>query len=484
MAVAAPPRTDGPAVCEFIESFCYLSTGEWAGRPMKLRPWQRELIDDLYELRPDGRRRYRTAVIGMPRKNGKSSLGAALALYALIADGEPGAQVYSCAGDRKQAEIVFGEAKKMVQASPELSEVVKCQRYHLEVPSTHSVYRVLSADAKLQQGLNPSEVLFDELHVQPDEDLWTAMTMGSGTRRQPQIVGITTAGFDQESLLYRLYQYGRRVQSGEIDDPSFYFRWWEPSNPNCDWQDPAVWAECNPAYGDFLFEDDFATTVKSTPESEFRRFRLNQWTATHTAWLPHGAWADCEDRGRVVPLEEPIVLGFDGAWSNDSTAIVACTVEHPHLFVVGHWEKPLDDPHWRVDTGEVKQAIIEACRERNVREVTCDPYRWQDVLQVLANEGLPVVEFPTNSVQRMVPACQEFYSAVLEQKITHDGDVRLARHVANANVKHDRFGSRIVKETATSPRKIDLAVAAVIAHARARLAEPASIYEERGLILL
>ena len=128
-------------------------------------------------------RRHRIGYVGLPRKNGKSTLGDALALYGLLADGEPGAEVYSCAGDRRQAEIVFGEAKRMVAADPDLRQVVKVARYHLEGPG-HAIYRVLSADAALQQGLNPSLVIFDDVHVQPDEDLWDAMTLGSGTRRQ------------------------------------------------------------------------------------------------------------------------------------------------------------------------------------------------------------------------------------------------------------------------------------------------------------
>lgn len=341
----------------------------------------------------------------------------------------------------------------MVRAEPELAEIIRIQRWHLEGPED-SIYRVLSADAELQQGLNPTFVIFDEVHVQPDRELWDAMVLGM-VRPGAMIVGITTAGFDKTTLAWDLYERGQR---GE-----FYFSWREPANPNCDWQDPQAWAEANPALGDFLPLEVVREDALVTPEAAFRRFHLNQWTTTHSAWLPHGAWAGVS---QPKPIEGPIVLGFDGSWANDSTALVGCTIStDPHLFVVDSWEVTAANP--RIDTDLVAEAIRKATKTYRVREIACDPYRWQDVLNRLTAEGLPIVEFPTNSLVRMVPACQEFYTAVLEKRLTHDGDARLARHIANAVLKEDRHGPRIVKESKSSARKIDLAVAAVIAHNRA-----------------
>jgi phage terminase large subunit-like protein len=140
--------------------------------------------------------------------------------------------------------------------------------------------------------------------------------------------------------------------------------------------------------------------------------------------------------------------------------------ERPHVFVIDCWESD-GSADWRVDTALVEQRIRDAMKTYRVVEVACDPYRWQDVLQRLDGEGLPIVEFPTNSLARMVPACQEFYTGVVEQRMTHDADSRLARHVGNAVTKSDARGTRIVKESKTSARKIDLAVASVIAHNRA-----------------
>lgn len=431
-----------------------------------LRPWQHDILHGLFDKA--GQPQHRYGYVGLPRKNGKSTLGAALAIYALVAMGEPGAQVYSCAGDRKQASIVFDEAKRMVLAEPELRDIVRVQRWHLEGPQ-HSIYRVLSADAELQQGLNPSFVIFDEVHVQPNRDLWDAMVLGMGARRRPMIVGITTAGFDRETLAWDLYERGRR---GEL-----YFWWKEPADANADWLDEAVWAEANPAFGDFLFPEALREDAKVTPEAAFRRYHLNQWTSTYSAWLPHGAWAGIEDKPRTFDPTRPFVAFLDGSWANDSTGIVAATIEDaPHFSVLGHWMPEHELGH--VDMGSIEARTRQVLAMPGCRGLAFDPARFQDFFARLEAEGLPVVEWPTNSLARMVPACQDFYTAVMERSITHDGDPRLAAHIANAVLKEDHRGPRIVKEAKGSKRKIDLAVCAVGALAEARrLAATASPVE-------
>jgi len=385
-----------------------------------------------------------------------------LAIYALVCLG-PAAHVYSCAGDKKQASIVFDEAKRMVRADPELAGIIRVQRWHLEGPED-SIYRVLSADAELQQGLNPSFVIFDEVHVQPNGDLWDAMRFGMGARPNPMMVGITTAGFDRTTLAWDLYEQGKR---GDI-----YFWWSEPKDPNCDWMDHDAWAQANPALGDFLYEatlyEDADGDAKH--ESGFRRYHLNQWTTTHSAWLPHGAWAD---RAVVRPFnpETPFVAFADGSWSNDSTGLVAATLTDYHLSVLGHWTPDPDLGH--IDMGKVEQRIREVLAMPGCKGLAFDPAFLADLFARLEaefnlNGRELIVKWPTNSLVRMVPACQEFYTAVIEKSLTHDGDPRLAEHIANAVLKEDRHGPRIVKEAKGSQRKIDLAVCAVGALAEAQ----------------
>lgn len=450
------------------------SVGGPAGAPIVLRPWQDRMIGRLLARRSDGLLRHRQALIGVPRKNGKSAIGAGIALYGL-AFGPQGGEVYSCAADKEQARIVFGTAKKMIEMEPQFNGAFKTYRDAIECISNGSVYRVLSAEAFTKEGLNPHLVLFDEVHAQPNRELWDVMALATGARLEPLLVGITTAGVRTDStgldsLCYAMWQYGCRVASGEIDDPSFYFEWWGAPE-GADHKDPVVWAAANPGYGDIVSADDFKAAVLRTPEAEYRTKRLNQWVSTAEAWLPAGTWEACET-GKSIPDGTEVCLGFDGSYNNDSTALVVVSCpqsddELPHVDVVNLWERPPDaGTEWKVPILEVEATIRSACRRWSVREIVCDPARWARTYEVLELEGLPVVEFP-QSPTRMVPATQRFYEAVMNKGITHSGDPRLARHLGNAIIRTSNRGSMIFKDAKGSPRKIDAAVAAIIALDRA-----------------
>jgi phage terminase large subunit-like protein len=471
-------RGDGQHAADWIESFCRITKDSVAGptgEALRLRTWQRRVLARLFARGTDGRLRHRQGLVGLARKNGKSSLGAGIALYGLLSDypeGAQGREVYSCAGDRDQARIVFGTAKRMIELEPELAEVTKLYRDAIEVPRTGSIYRVLSAEAYTKEGLNPSLVVFDEVHVQPNRELWDVMALAAGARPEPLMIGITTAGvrFDssgKDSLCYQLYEHGRRVALGEVQDPTFCFAWWEPVNPDADHLESSTWREANPGFGDLIAAEDFRATVTRTPEFEFRTKRCNQWVTAAEAWLPHGAWEGCAD-DRSIPDAAEVVLGFDGSFNNDCTALVVVEVsDRPQIDVVALWEAPAQaDLEWRVPIIEVEDAIRSACRRWQVREIACDPFRWARTYQVLEGEGLPVGEFP-QSPARMTPATQHFYEAVINHQLTHSGDVRLARHVGNAVLKSDSRGMRIYKEHRNSSRRIDLAVAALMAFERA-----------------
>jgi phage terminase large subunit-like protein len=466
--------TDGDDAAEFIETYCRVtkdSIGGQAGELIKLRPWQRELINSIFVVDKEGNYKHRTAIVGLPRKSGKSALGSAIALYGLLL-GPAGGEIYSCAGDRDQARIVFETAKRMVQLDPELSEHIKIFRDSMEVPSTGSRYRVLSADASSAEGLSPTLTIFDELHVQPNSRLWDTMTLGSGARKNAMTLAITTAGvkgdrLGNDTICYQLYQHGQRVVNKEIKDPSFFFSWHEPKKLDADWKDPKTWKEANPGFGDLSLAEDFESVIARTSEVEFRTKRLNQWVTAKESAFEQGIFERLGDNKRIVEPGESITLGFDGSYSGDSTALVGCTLEDKHLFVIQLWEKPLDDPNWRVPVGDVEETIIQACTKYDVREVVCDPYRWQRSMSVLDDEGLEVVSWPTASIARMGPAWQKFYDAVIDGELTHSAEPALLRHFANIVLKRDARGVRPTKETNTSPRKIDAAIAAIIAYDRA-----------------
>lgn len=469
-----PPRkqrlTEGNDVQEFIEGCCRETKGANAGELITLRDWQKSLLNDLFTIRPDGLRQYRRGLIGMPRKNGKSTLAAGIALFGLVADGEPGAEVYCVAASRQQARIVFDDCRQMVSSDPVLSQLVKVYRSHLEMPSTGSIMRVLSSDAGLQEGLSPHMVVLDELHAHPSDAMWNVMTLGSGARRNPLILGITTAGVRSDrqgydTIAYRLYQYGKRIESGEVVDDSFFFRWWEAPE-NLDWKSIEAIEEANPAYGDYLNAEDFEVSRKTTTEVEYRIKRLNQWVQSRTVWLPDGAFADCTVEGLEKPdAETELIVGFDGSYSRDATAVVCSTLDG-HLWVENIWERPYGEEDWRVPIDDVLDTIRRLCMRYRVLEVVSDPYRYEHQLQQLEDEGLPVVRFPTTVASRMVPACGAFYDAVTAKTIRHDGQPILARHLENCVVKMDRAGPRITKESRNSERKIDAAIAGVIAYSR------------------
>ena len=467
-------RGDGRLITDFIEGLCPQvkdSVGGFAGQPLILRPWQRQLMDHVYARRADGRYRHRRVLVGLPRKSGKSALGSGMALYALLM-GPRGGEVYSCAADRDQARIVFGSAKTMVEQSPELSGVTRLFRDAIEVPSTGSIYRVLSSEAYTKEGLNPHCVIFDEVHASPDDELYNVMQLAMSARVDPLLIGITTPGVKsdrtgQDSIAYRLYQHGEKIAKGEVDDPSFFMSWWKAPDES-DHRDPKMWQVANPGYGDLQDPEDFAASVKSTPENEFRTKRLGLWVNAQTAWLPAGAW------DKLLSASHPdheveVIVGFDGSFSGDSTALVGVTVENvPRVWLIKTWEKQqADTDDWRVDIGEVEATIMNTCRDFNVIEVVCDPFRWQRSMQELDAVGVPIVEYNSSSPSRMVPATAKMYDAVMSGKLVHDHNPTLGRHLDNCVVKTDRLGPRITKEHRASPRKIDAAVALVMAFDRA-----------------
>lgn len=470
-------RGDGPLVTEFIEALCPQvkdSIGGNAGQPLELRPWQTSLMDHLFARRADGRYRHRIGLVGLARKNGKSALGSGIALYGLLM-GPRGGEVYSCAADRDQARIVFGTAKSMIEASPELQGQTKLYRDAIEVPSTGSIYRVLSAEAFTKEGLSPTLVIYDELHAAPTDELWNVMTLAQAARRDALTLGITTAGVrtdstGQDSTCYRLFQYGQQVASDEVADESFFMAWWK-SKDDADHRNPKSWLPANPGFGELQDPEDFTSSVKRTPEAEFKTKRMNLWVNAAKAWLPSGSWNGLGDCGDIEP-GTPVVVGFDGSFSNDSTCLVGCTIEpEPRLFLIRAWEKqPNDEDTWRVPISEVDAEVMSLPARFDLVELACDPYRWAREMESWAAAGLNVIEYNSSSPARMVPATAKFYDAVTSGGVTHDHNPTLARHIDNCAVKTDRLGPRIVKEHRGSPRKIDAAVCAVLAFDRATAA--------------
>ena len=467
---------EGELVIDFAEAFGVITKDSIAGKqgtPLVLRDWQKELIRNLYAGDGNDGFQSKLALVGMPRKSGKSAVMSILAAYDLFF-GPKGGEVYSIAAEKEQARIVFSDTKKTIEANPELLELTKIYRDAIEVISTGSVYRVLSAESYSKEGLSPTSIFADELHAHQSRELFDVMSLAMGARgNQAHMVAITTAGVKtdrtgQDSIAYNLYQYGQKVSRGEVVDPSFFMAWWE-APPESDHRDPETWRLANPGYGDICDAADFESAVRRTPEPEFRTKRCNQWVSSATGWLPTGSWEACA--GEIDLTDKDYIIGFDGSFSGDSTVLVGATVEEqPQVFLIRAWEKDIQihDDQWRVDILEVENTIRDYVKANpRIKEIACDPYRWSRSMEILQDEGYPIVEYPSTNARRMVPACARFADAVLDGNMIHDGDPLLSRHLSNAVVKVDNLGPRIVKENRNSNRRIDAAVAAVIAFDRA-----------------
>ncbi len=262
--------------------------------------------------------------------------------------------------------------------------------------------------------------------------------------------------------MWKLVTYGRE----HPDDASFVLV--EHAAPDgCAIDDEAAWKIANLALNDFLHVDALRATLKTTREPAFRRYRLGQWVGQVDRWLPWGSWETVADRDREVAWRERVVLAFDGSASGDSTALVGCTLDG-HLFVIGLWEHPADDPRWRVPREEVDAAVDVAFTRYDVLELACDPWGWRSEIEGWAKRHgqRRVIEWNTGAAQRMAPATDRLYQAVATGACSHDGDARMAAHVGNAVAKATPLGDLVSKDKKGSQRKIDAAVAAIVAYDR------------------
>lgn len=446
----------------FIEEFLVTPRGHGAGEPFHLREFQKDIISGAFA---EG---VRSGLVSMPRGNGKTALAAALGLAEMFV-GQLSAQVLVVASTFKQAEITFKLAARMIELNPLLAERVNVFRDKIYYPHNDAEFIPLPAEYDALQGYDPTLQIVDELHV-VTEDVWEAVTSAAGKRPQSLVLAISTPGFDKDSVMWKLVEHGRLG-----DDPSFYFK--EYAAPEgCDLGDRDAWRAANPALADpepFLAEDALVSVMKTIRETRFRQLRLGQWASMSSSWIDWEVWANAVDDDYEPRKKMRVTLGFDGSKSGDSTALVAATVErNPHVMVLGVWERPESDRkgEWRVPRKEVVDVIDMAFKSFNVVEMACDPWGWEATLQDLADKHgeRKVVDFNTGFRKKMAPATELFRELLYEDRLTHDGNERLAVHISNAVVKETPQGSMITKDGQKSKRKIDLAVAAIVAVARAQ----------------
>lgn len=518
-AAANPPQAGdwfdhaaADRVCKFFELFLTHTTGEFAGRPFILEPWQRYLLRRLFGWkRPDGRRRYRRAYFEIPRKNGKSTFAAGIALYLLNADGEHGAQIFSAAADKEQASIVFGEAKKMVDASPQLSARCATLKTSIFVADTASSYRVLSKDAPTKHGLNPHGVVIDELHALPNRELFDVLTTAQGARRQPMTVMITTAGYDRNSVCWEQHDYACKVRDGIIDDPNILVAIYTAGERD-DWREPATWRKANPNLGvsiseEFLAEECKAAQESPARENTFKRLYLNIWTEQATRWLAIEVW---DEGAQPVPnvIGQPCWGGLDLSSVSDLTAFVAVfRGDGPgQIDVLAKFWVPKDNaeqrarrdrvpyPRWIreglitatpgnvVDYDYIRRDLGEFASRYQLKACAYDPWQAMQVVTKLKDDGLPMVEH-RQGFASMSNSTKTLETKVLGRLIRHGGHEVLRWMIGNVVVDQDAAGN--LKPTKRkSQERIDGAVALIMALGISETDAGTSVYDNRGLVVL
>jgi phage terminase large subunit-like protein len=466
---------------EFCSTFLVQSIDEWDGEPLKLEPWQRRMMGEAMAYDEGGWPVWRSVVLILPRKNGKTMLLAAYAVYRLLtSEGSP--EIVLAAASDKQAGRLFDAAATFCRRNDELADLVRIRDYVGEIVREDGGGRILrvASDSKTLHGYNPSLVVCDELAQWTTTTLrkaFEALTTGGGARKAPQVFTITTAGDArdrEDSILGRMLD--GAVSHGEVEErpgltiarlPESQMLLYNYEAPTSDPRDTRAMKLANPASWITV-----AYLRKQAANPELSNAAVLQlhgcvWAAGEEHYLPDGAWRAVAAVRRVYE-GEAITMAFDGSYSNDSTALVGCTLDG-HVFVIGVWEKPEGDEEWKVPRAAVEVAVKKAFERWNVREFACDPPGWHREIEewMETYSSPPVLEYPMSVRKMMSAACSRFYTAVVTGKLTHDGDGALARHLANAVVKETVDGAYITKERLSSPHKIDLAVAAVVAYDRA-----------------
>lgn len=507
-------------VVRFIEALRH-TKGEFHGQPFHLLPWQEKIIRDVFgTVRDDdlSMRQYTTAYIEIPKKNGKSELGAAIALNMLINDDEWKAEVYSCASDRQQAAIVFDVAVDMVRQSPALMKRVKI------IPSTRrmiyqptgSIYQVLSSEVATKHGLNVSACIFDELHTQPTRALYDVMTQGSGdARRQPLWFLLTTAGTDRNSICWEVHQKALDILEGRKIDPRFYpVLFGLPDD--ADWTSEENWYRANPSLDHTITIDkvrDAFRKAQETPadENQFRQLRLNQWVKQSVRWMPMDKWDECGGVVDPYALEgRACYAGLDLSSTSDLTALVLVfpptSEDEPYIALPFFWlpeetlslrvrrdHVPYDQWAKRgfiqttegnvVHYGFIERFICELGERYDIREIAHDRWNATMMVQTLEDDGFTMAPFG-QGFKDMSPPTKELMRIVLEHKLCHGGHPVLRWNMDNAYVRTDPAGNlKLDKEKSTE--KVDGAVALVMALDRAMKNQGGdSVYNHRGLLIL
>lgn len=509
--------------CDFFPECLVHVKGEWAGRPIVLEDWQQGVIANIFGWkRPDGTRRYRSAMLYVPRKNAKTTIAAGIALFLLFLDGEPGAEIYGAAANEEQAAICHTIAKGMVIGCPALAKRGKIFRRSITHESAGSSYQIVTSKAATKHGFNPHGAIIDELHAQKDRDLVEALTTGAGSRRQPFTLYTTTADFAKPSVCNEMHKYACDVRDGVIADPSFLPVVYEASRED-DWTAEATWRKANPNLGvsvklDFIREQCKKAQDRPAEENTFKRLHLNIITEQADRWLQLAKWDACAGELNADQLAEALAGEecFTGLDLSSTTDLTAFAMMFPPAGSREHWAvllktwAPRDNARQReqkdrvpyllwakqgflkltdgdvIDYDVVRDDIIALSNVYKFKQIAFDRWGAENIAKQLGNEGFDVVAFGQGMASMAAPT-KEFERIVIGRELVHGGNPLLRWSASNIAVESDAAGNKKPTKKKSTER-IDPIVATIMALGLSNLAEVAkdSVYdrEERGLLIL
>jgi phage terminase large subunit-like protein len=505
--------------CKFIELLPHVK-GVWAApRPgrtanIRLEPWQCFFVVNIFGwLRTDGTRRFRLAYLEVPRKNGKSLLAAAIGLYLLTSDGEPGAEIYSGATTEKQAWEVFRPARLMALARPDLVEHFKLEvnASNINAPSTGAKFEPLIG--KPGDGASPSCAIVDEYHEHDTPDQFDTMLTGMGARRQPLMLIITTAGDNLSGPCFDLRTSLVRVLDGTVtDDEKFCIIY--SIDATDDWTTTDALIKANPNYGisvgaEFLESRQREGMENSRRSGVFKTKHLNIWLQARNAYFNMDRWAECEQPGLtleslsgrrcrvavdlaskvdiaavqiLVPLDDGKYALFGKYYLPSETIAKAANDHYRGWLADGHL---IETEGEIIDFGRIMDDVLALSKTVEVLDVAYDPWGATQFATELNKLGVPVVEYRA-TVQTMSEPMKTLDAWITARKIVHDGNRAmtwmLSNVVANEDAKENVYPRKLRAES-----KIDGPVAAIMCvgrHLSGNSSEFTSIYEERGLLII
>jgi phage terminase large subunit-like protein len=490
------------------------SKGEWAGQPIHLEPWQQFVLWCLFGWkRADGTRRFRTSYLEVARKNGKTTLAAGIGLYLLLADGEPGAEVYSAATKRDQARLSHGEATRMAKASPQIRREVTVYKDNIHIRETASKFEPLGADADTMDGLNVHGAIVDEIHAHKTRDVWDLLETATGARRQPLMFGITTSGYDRQSLCFQQHEYTQKVLERIVEDDTWFGIIYAIDDGD-DWEDERVWIKANPNMGVSKKWDDMrrkAARAREMPAAlnAFLRLELDVWTQSETKWVDTEHWRSCGMAVDAMGLRGRTCYGgLDLSSTTDVSAFVLvfppqadgdmyqvlCRFWIPEAAMVERSRRdrvPYEvwvrqgfitaTPGEVIDYDFIYAQIDEDAQAYDLQEIAFDRWGATKIVQSIEERGLTCVQFGQGFAS-MSPPMKELEKLIIGEKIAHGNNPVLTWMADNLVALVDPAGN-IKPDKKRSREKIDGMVALIMGLDRALRHEPRrrSVYEDRGL---